>query len=1366
MTLAFHETFPGLKLDDALYDIFLPVVVEKVSATRQKDFIRIYVKADQRLDKVDISCMEEEIEGQLFSGQGIKVQIMDGGDEEDVLIRDRIEEIARSAKQEVKAPPDKTVDLDLIHGREFDGGSITALSDIEQEMGRVVVRGKIISCALRSIKNEKTIISFSITDFSDSIKLKIFAADSQAGELAEALKLGTYIKVKGTVTVDKYDNELTIGHIMGIKKTADFSSTRTDEADIKRVELHCHTKMSEMDGVSDVGAFIERAYKWGHEAIAITDHGVVLAFPEAYQAWNKIYETEKKRLLAQGDKESAVDSGFFKIIYGLEAYLVDDMSKAAIGFGDQKLNGTAVVFDLETTGLSPQKNRIIEIGAVKVKDGELGERFHSFVNPGVSIPLEIEKLTGISDAQLKTAPDISVVLTDFLAFVDDAPLIAHNAAFDLAFLTENMRSLGKEAHFATLDTLSLSRLLMPEQRRHTLGAICKSLYIRQKKQHRADDDAESTALVFIEFCRMLAQKGISDFAQIADLDTSGPEMVKKLPRFHVVILAANEVGLKNLYTLVSESHIKYFARRPRIPKSLLSKHREGLIIGSACEAGELYRAHIEGKSEADIMDIAQFYDYLEIQPDANNQFMLESARVSAVSSLEDIHEINRRIVQLGEKLNKPVIAASDAHFVDPEDEIYRRIILAGRGFDETDTQTPLYLRTTQEMLDEFEYLGKECAWDVVVKNTRLVANMIESISPLRAGRFPPIIPGSEEELKEMCYRRATHLYGEPLPAVVAERLERELNSIIGNGFATMYVLAAKLVAKSLEDGYLVGSRGSVGSSFVATMAGITEVNPLCPHYYCPTCRHSDFDSEIVKEYGGRAGFDLPDKVCPGCAGMLKKDGFDIPFETFLGFEGDKEPDIDLNFSGEYQAQAHKYTEDLLGAGQTFRAGTISTLADKTAYGYVKKYFDGRSVDKRRAEIDRLVAGLTGIRKSTGQHPGGIILLPLGEDINAFTPVQWPANDENSRVVTTHFDYHSIEHNLLKLDILGHDDPTMIRKLQDLTGEDPLAIPFQDEKVMSLFKNTEALGVAPGDIGCRLGAMGVPEFGTEFVIQMLEDAGPDSFFDLICISGLSHGTDVWLGNAERLIKEGKANISTVISTRDDIMTYLIGKGLDSSLSFNIMESVRRGRGLKPEWEKAMKAARVPDWYINSCVKIKYMFPKAHAAAYVMMAWRIAYFKVYHPQAYYAAFFSIRASAFDYEIMCQGPAHLRQKVADYKQREETGELSPKEQNTLRDMKIVTEMYARGFEFLPLDIYKAQAHDFQIIEGKIMPPFSSIEGLGEKAAEQMAVVSQRGEYLSIEDFQQRTKVNKTVLSLMERLNLLSNLPKSNQMSLFDYM
>ncbi len=1251
---------------------------------------------------------------------------------------------------------------DVIYGRDFEDEAMS-IEDIVGEIGEVAIRGKILNLDKREIKNERTILIFDVTDFSDTMTIKMFAKNEQVEEICEGIKPGVFVKIKGITMIDKFDGELTIGSIVGVKKISDFTHGRMDHSVRKRVELHCHTKMSDMDGVSEAKDIVKRAYQWGHPAIAITDHGVVQSFPDANHLIDDLWKTEKGKRKDAGDPNPDKND-FFKVIYGVEAYLVDDLKEIVTDGKGQPLEGSYVVFDIETTGFSPIKNRIIEIGAVKVINGEITDRFSSFVNPQVPIPFEIEKLTSINDEMVMDAPVIEKVLPEFLSFCEGTVLVAHNASFDISFIRENAQRQQLPFDFTYVDTVGIARVLLPHQAKHTLDAVSKTLGISLENHHRAVDDAEATAQIFVKFTDMLLKDGKDTLEKVNALGDSNPDIVKRLPTYHAIILAKNNTGRVNLYKLISESHLTYYAKRPRIPKSLLLAHREGLILGSACEAGELYRALLDDRSDADIARIVNFYDYLEIQPTGNNKFMINEEKIRNINSIEDIQDVNKRIVALGEQYNKPVVATCDVHFLDPGDEVYRRIIMAGKGFKDSDEQAPLYLRTTEEMLEEFQYLGSDKAEEVVITNTNLIADQIETISPVRPDKCPPVIADSDKTLTEICYNKAHEMYGEKLPPIVEQRLEKELNSIIKNGFAVMYIIAQKLVWKSVEDGYLVGSRGSVGSSFVANMAGITEVNALSPHYYCMKCHYNDFDSPDVKAYTGKAGCDMPDKYCPVCGEPLKKDGFDIPFETFLGFKGDKEPDIDLNFSGEYQSKAHKYTEVIFGAGQTFRAGTIGTLADKTAFGYVKNYYEERGSKKRTCEINRIVAGCTGIRRSTGQHPGGIIVLPLGEEINSFTPVQHPANDMTTDTVTTHFDYHSIDHNLLKLDILGHDDPTMIRMLQDLTGIDPTKIPLDDPQVMSLFQNTNALGVTPEEIdGCPLGALGIPEFGTEFAMQMLLDTHPTSFSDLVRIAGLAHGTDVWLGNAQTLIKEGKATISTAICTRDDIMLYLIEMGVESSLAFTIMESVRKGKGLKPEMEEAMLAANVPDWYIWSCKKIKYMFPKAHAAAYVMMAWRIAYCKVNYPLAYYAAFFSIRASAFSYELMCQGQKHLESMMADYKRRADT--LSKKEQDAARDMKVVQEMYARGFEFVPIDIFSAQSRSFQVVGDKIMPSLSSIDGLGEKAADAIVEAAKDGPFLSKDDFRQRTKVPKTVVDLMDTLNLLGNLPESNQISLFDF-
>ena len=1245
-------------------------------------------------------------------------------------------------KGSFRKPYVRSENADVLYGRDFNDDPLP-INELDGHLGMVTIRGKIIFTETMTLRSGSTLFMANITDFTDTIRVKMFADEESAPDVKAALSEGQFVLIKGVANNDKFDGELTISSVSGVKKCSDFRIRREDHSPVKRVELHCHTKMSDMDGVSDVGAILKRAESWGMDALAVTDHGCVQAFPDALHT--KL-------------------SPDFKVIYGMEGYLVNDIEELVVNGRGQDLDCTCVVFDIETTGFSPVTNHIIEIGAVRVEKGQITDRFSTFVNPQVPIPYHIEQLTGINDNMVLSAPVISEVLPKFLEFCGDAVIVAHNASFDTSFIRENANRLGLTYEPTILDTVTLARLLLPNLNRYKLDTVAKELKISLENHHRAVDDAGATAEIFVRFLEMLHARDIHDLGALNALSEMSAETIMKLPTYHIIILAKNDLGRINLYRLVSESCLNYFRRRPRIPKSLLMKYREGLILGSACEAGELFRAIERGVPDTELGKIVSFYDYLEIQPIGNNEFLIRDEK-SDVKDEEDLRNLNRKIVSLGEQFKKPVCATCDVHFLDPEDEVYRRIIMYSKGFEDADNQAPLYLRTTEEMLREFEYLGSDKAKEVVIDNTRRIADMCERISPVRPDKRPPIIPDSDKTLRTICYNRAHEMYGENLPEIVTERLERELNSIISNGFAVMYIIAQKLVWKSNEDGYLVGSRGSVGSSFVATMAGITEVNPLSPHYYCTNCHYSDFDSPEVKKFSGMAGCDMPDKVCPVCGKPLVKDGFDIPFETFLGFKGDKEPDIDLNFSGEYQSRAHTYTEVIFGKGQTFRAGTIGTLADKTAYGYVLHYCEEKGIRKRRCEMERLASGCVGVRRTTGQHPGGIIVLPLGEEIYSFTPVQHPADDMTTRTVTTHFDYHSIDHNLLKLDILGHDDPTMIRMLQDLTGEDPRTWPLDAPEVMSLFQNTDALGITPEDIGgCKLGALGIPEFGTDFAMQMLMDTKPQYLSDLVRIAGLAHGTDVWLGNAETLIKEGKCTISTAICCRDDIMVYLIAQGMDKGLSFKIMEAVRKGKGLQPEWETDMKAHGVPDWYIWSCKKIKYMFPKAHAAAYVMMAWRIAYCKVHYPLAYYAAFFSIRASGFSYELMCMGRENLEKNLADYRARSDS--LSAKEKDTLRDMRIVQEMYARGYEFVPIDIYKADSRSFRIVDGKLMPSLGSIDGLGEKAADAIVFAAEDGPFLSKEDFISRTKVSKTICEQMANLGLLNGLPESNQLSLFDML
>ena len=1251
-------------------------------------------------------------------------------------------------------------DPNVIYGKNFEDEA-TAIENILGDGDEVTIRGKVLSYECKPYKqNERAILMFVVSDFTDSIKVKIFVAAEAVPELEKKIYPGAFLKIKGMALMDKFDHEVSMQSITGIKTIPDFTEKRVDNSAEKRVELHCHTKMSDMDGVSSAGDIIAQAYAWGMPGIAITDHGVVQGLTEGYHYIQKYKDKHK---------DSDIDQ--FKMILGVEGYLVDDFFKIVLNNKGQQLkSSTLVVFDLETIGLSPVKGKIIEIGAVKIKEGTVIGRFSQFVDPKIPIPPYTTRLTSITDDMVIGEPTIEQALPKFLDFCGDCVLVGHNVSFDIGFIKENCKRLGIEKEFTCIDTMGLSRAFYPEQARHNLDAVCKKLEVVNEHHHRAIADAECTAQIYEKFEQKLFEREIFDLEKLKELEELSPEAIKRLPSHHVILLATDVIGRTNLYTLISKSHLDYFHGKPRMPKSEIMKYREELIIGSACCAGEVYEAVLGGKPEDEIAKIVEFYDYLEIQPIANNRFMIGSEKFEGITSEEDLRDINREIVALGEKYNKPVVATCDVHFLNPEDEIYRRVIMKIKGMDDEEP-APLYLRTTEEMLKEFEYLGDEKAREVVIENSNRIANRCKNIAPVRPDKCPPVIENSDETLRKICYEKIHEIYGEQLPPIVEERLEKELKSIIGNGYAVLYIIAQKLVWKSLEDGYLVGSRGSVGSSFVAFAAGITEVNSLPPHYLCPNCKYSDFDSEDVLKYSGNSGCDMPDKMCPKCGTKMKKDGFDIPFETFLGFKGDKEPDIDLNFSGEYQAKAHKYTEVIFGEGQTFRAGTIASVADKTAYGYVKKYFELENITKRNAEVERIAQGCIGVRRGTGQHPGGIIVLPVGENIHSFTPIQHPANDVHTPIITTHFDYHSIDHNLLKLDILGHDDPTMIRFLNDCTGRDPQEVPLDDKKVMSLFMNTEALGITPKQIsGTKLGCLGLPEFGTDFAMNMVIDAAPQSFSDLIRISGLSHGTDVWLGNAKDLIEAGTATLSSCICCRDDIMVYLIHMGLDKSESFKIMEAVRKGKvaaGKENNWEdwkKDMLDHGVPEWYIESCQKIQYMFPKAHAAAYVMMAWRIAYFKVYMPEAFYAAWFSIRAKAINYERMFQGLPTLRRHMTEY--REKGDEMTAAEEDELAAMRLAEEMYERGIEVEPIDIYRADSRSFKVFGKKIMPSLKSIDKLGEKAADQIVEAAKNGPFTSRDDFKARTKCPQVVMDTMHRLGMFGDLPESSQLSIFDLM
>ena len=1226
----------------------------------------------------------------------------------------------------------------MILGTPFEDTNERPLRNIEAVSGTVTVQGDVILHEANEDRSGNMSLIIDITDYTGSVPVYARVDKERYKVIASDLKSGKGITVLGEMQDDyKGDHRILQAKAIRRRKSV-IKPQREDNAPEKRVELHMHTKMSEMDAVSSPTALVQQANRWGHPAVAITDHGVVQGFPEAMEAAEKLP---------------------IKVIYGVEAYLVDDLQEAVRRDQGQDFSVPFVVFDIETTGFNKERDQIIEIGAVKVQNGETIDTFSTFVNPRVPIPERITELTSITDEQVKDAPPIEEVLPEFLKFCEGAVWVAHNAGFDSGFMETKARDLGLgEVSFTVIDTLALARGLYNQLKRYTLDAVCKHLGVSLENHHRAVDDAGATAEIFKRCLTELREQKVENLGEINPFIMERVD-VKRLRAHHAIILVKNLTGLRNLYELVSIAHLNYFFRVPRIPKTEFNRLREGLLLGTACEAGELYQAVLDNDGPEVIENLVNYYDYLEIQPLCNNEFMVRNQTVPDMEALKDI---NRRIVELGEQYHKPVVATCDVHFMDPEDGIYRKIILKGKGFDDADQQAPLYFRTTEEMLREFDYLGEETAHKVVIDNPVMISEQIEKIKPIPDGTFTPEIPGANDELVEITHNKAKSIYGDPLPEPVQARLDRELTSIIKNGFASLYIIAQRLVWHSNADGYVVGSRGSVGSSFVATMAGITEVNPLKPHYYCKECQYSEFDSEEIRANAGKSGFDLPDKVCPRCGSMLMKEGHDIPFETFLGFDGDKEPDIDLNFSGEYQPRAHAFTEELFGKTQVFRAGTMGGLAEKTAYGYVKKYVDEHHMRINRAEMSRLVAGCTGVRRTTGQHPGGQMVVPKGYSIYQFCPVQYPANKAETGTITTHFDYHQLHGRLLKLDILGHDDPTMIRMLMDLTGVDATTIPVDNKEVLSLFLGTEALGVTPEQIGSPVGTYGVPEFGTRFVRQMLVDTKPQCFSDLVRISGLSHGTDVWNNNAQDLIRDHVATISEVICTRDDIMTYLIRHHMDNLYSFKTMEAVRKGKGLKPEDEQAMTEAGVPDWYIKSCKKIKYLFPKGHATAYVIMALRVAYYKVFYKEAYYAAFFSIRATGFDYELMCQGEDIARNEKARI---EELGkEATDKEKDMVTTLELVIEAYCRGVQFDPISLEKSGADRFKLTEeGHLLPPFTSLSGMGATAAKSIVQAREEAPFKTVEDFCVRAKVPKTTVEQMRRLHILDELPESMQMSLF---
>ena len=1309
--------------------------------------LKIKISKDIFYEKLKKNNIEEVIRNILLEELGIdyevKVEKAIGEKIDKKKLMEKadkgIEDLSKELDFDVKEEHDEEegyvikdeYDEHMIYGEDVNS-LVHPIKDLNQNSKTVAIVGEIFHIENKELRNGKILSIMSITDNTSSINCKLFLNDLNKDKILNAVKEGSYVKIKGDVLFDTYQRELTMT-ISGIR--AEVKPQREDTCKKgKRVELHAHTQMSSMDALCSTKKLVKQAAAWGHKAIAITDHGVVQAFPEAMDAGK---------------------SNNIKILYGVEGYLVEDNAPVIKNANDESLSQTFVVFDLETTGFSNKNDKITEIGAVKIENFKVVDRFSQLINPQKDISYKVQELTGITNDLIKDKPTIEEVLPKFIEFIGDSVMVAHNADFDMGFMQQKCREQNIEFKNTSVDTLTLARTLLPHMKRFRLNLIAKELGVPLLNHHRAVDDAEATAHIFIKFLEMIQKRGGE---KLSDINTIlGNIDYTKLTTNHITLIAKNQAGIKNLYKIVSDAHINHYQRAPRILKSVLEQYKEGIIVGSACEAGEVFQAVKQNKSEEELERIISLYDYIEVMPIDNNRFMIDKGEVE---DEEELRELNKRLIEVAKKFGKIPVATGDVHFIDKHEAVFRKVLKYSQGFKVDEEETYLHFRTTDEMLEEFKYLGEDLAYEVVVENTNKVADMVEKVLPIPNETFPPKIEGSDKELRDMCNAKAERIYGSPLPDVVRKRLDRELNSIINNGYAVMYIIAQKLVTKSLADGYLVGSRGSVGSSLAATMSDITEVNPLPAHYVCenPDCKYSYFYE--IGEWG--SGADLPDKDCPKCGRPLKKDGHDIPFEVFLGFEGDKEPDIDLNFSGSYQPVIHKYTEVLFGEGHTYKAGTIGTVAEKTAFGYAKKFVEENDLNSTSAEVLRLANGCTGVKRTTGQHPGGIMVIPDYKDVYDITPIQYPANDPSCGVITTHFDYHSISGRILKLDILGHDVPTIIRMIEDITGKIATEIPLDDKETMSLFTSTEALGVTPEEINCPIGCLAIPEFGTKFVRQMLLDTKPKTFAELVRISGLSHGTDVWLNNAQDLVVEGTVEFKEVISTRDDIMNYLIFKGLPPKMAFTIMESVRKGKGLKPEFIEEMKKNDVPDWYIGSCQKIKYMFPKAHAVAYVMMSFRLAYYKVHYPEAFYATYFTMKAEDFDADLIVKGLDAIKNKMDEITSM--GNDATAKEKNMLTVLEVAYEMYARGIKILPVDIYESDAKEFKVVgEKQILPPMIALQGVGENAAIHIQQERENGEFISKEDLQKRTKISKTVIETLTIHGALDNMSAKNQLSLF---